>query len=34
VGTQLFPEVKRPGRVVDHPSPSTAKLKQRVSYFQ
>ena len=26
----LFPGVKRPGRGVDHPSPSSAEVKERV----
>jgi hypothetical protein len=27
-----FPEVKRPKRGVDHPPPSSAEVKERVSY--
>jgi hypothetical protein len=30
VGTGSFPGVKRPGRGVDHPPPSSAEVKERV----
>ena len=30
VGTVLFPGVKRPGRGLNHPPPSSAKVKERV----
>jgi hypothetical protein len=30
MGTGSFPEVKRPGRGVDHPPPSSAEVKERV----
>jgi len=30
VGTGSFPGVKRPGRVVDYPSPYSAEIKERV----
>jgi hypothetical protein len=29
----LFPEVKRPGRGVDHPPPSRAEVKERVELY-
>jgi hypothetical protein len=29
MGTRSFPEVKRPGRVVDHPPLAPAKIKER-----
>ena len=29
-GTGSFPGVKRPGRGVDHPTPSSAEVKERV----
>jgi len=32
MGTGSFPGVKRPGRAVDHPSPSSANIKERLSY--
>jgi len=32
--TGSFPGVKRPGRKVDHPSPSTAEVKERVLSIQ
>ena len=31
-GTGSFPGVKRPGRGVDHPPPSSAEVKERVGY--
>jgi len=33
VGTGSFPGVKRPGRGVDHPSPSSAGVKERVEVY-
>jgi hypothetical protein len=33
MGTGSFPEVKRPGRDVDQPSPSTAEVKVRVDLY-
>ena len=33
MSTGSFPGVKRPGRVVDHPSPSSAKVKERVELY-
>ena len=33
VGTGSFPGVKRPGRVVDHPSPSSAEVKERIELY-
>ena len=33
VGTVSFPGVKRPGRGVDHPPPSSAKVKERVELY-
>ena len=33
VGTGSFPGVKRPGRGVDHPPPSGAKVKERVELY-
>jgi len=33
MGTGSFPGVKRPGRVVDHPPPSSAKVKERVKVY-
>jgi len=33
VGTESFPGVKRPGRGVDHPSLSSAKVKGRVELY-
>ena len=30
MGTGAFPGVKRPGRGVDHPPPSSAEVKERV----
>ena len=29
-GTESLPEVKRPGRVVEHPSPSSVEVRRRV----
>jgi hypothetical protein len=31
--TGSFPEVKRPGRGVDHPTPSSAEVKERVELY-
>ena len=33
MGTGSFPEVKRPGRGVDHPPPSSAEVKERVAAY-
>jgi len=33
VGTGSFPGVKRPGRGVDHPPPSSAEVKERVELY-
>ena len=33
MGTGSFPEAKRPGRSVDHPPPSSAKVKERVELY-
>jgi hypothetical protein len=33
VGTGSFPGVKRPGRGVDHPLPSSAEVKERVELY-
>jgi hypothetical protein len=33
MGTGSFPEVKRPGRGVDHPPPSSAEVKERVELY-
>jgi len=33
MGTGSFPEVKRQGRGVDHPSPSSAEVKERVELY-
>ena len=33
MGTGSFPEVKWPGRGVDHPSPSSAEIKERVELY-
>ena len=33
MGTGSFPEVKRPGRGVDHPPPYSAEVKERVSLY-
>jgi hypothetical protein len=33
VGTGSFPGVKPPGRVVDHPSLSSAEVKERVGLY-
>ena len=30
IGTGSFPGVKRPGRGVDHPPPSSAEVKERI----
>ena len=32
-GTGFFPGVKRPGRGVDHPPPSSAEVKERVELY-
>ena len=33
MGTGSFPGVKRPGRGVDHPPPSSAEVKERVELY-
>jgi len=33
MGTGSFPGVKRPGRGVDHPSPSSAEVEGRVELY-
>jgi hypothetical protein len=33
MGTGSFPGVKRPERGVDHPSPSSAEVKERVELY-
>jgi len=33
MGTGSFPGVKRPGRVVDHPPPYSAEVKERVEIY-
>jgi hypothetical protein len=33
VGTGSFPGVKRPGRGVDHPLPSSAEVKERIKLY-
>ena len=33
MGTGCFPGVKRPGRGVDHPPPSSAEVKERVELY-
>jgi hypothetical protein len=33
IGTGSFPGVKRPGRGVDHPPPSSARVKERVELY-
>jgi hypothetical protein len=33
MGTESFPGVKRPGRGVDHPPPSSAEVKERVELY-
>jgi len=33
ISTVYFPEVKRPGRRVDHPPPSSAEVKDRVELY-
>ena len=33
MGTRSFPEVKRPGRGLDHPPPSSAEVKERVELY-
>jgi hypothetical protein len=33
MGTGSFPGVKRPGRGVDHPPPSSAKVTERVELY-
>jgi len=32
-GTGYFPGVKRPGRGVDHPSPSSVEVKERIELY-
>ena len=33
MGTGSFPEIKQPGRVVDHPPPSSPEVKERVELY-
>ena len=33
MGTGSFPGIKRPGRGVDHPPPSSAEVKERVELY-
>jgi len=33
MGTGSFPGAKRPGRDVDHPTPSSAQVKERVELY-
>jgi len=33
MGTGSFPGVKRPGRGVEHPSPSSAVVKERIELY-
>jgi hypothetical protein len=33
MGTESFPGVKRPGRGVDHPPPSSAEVKESVELY-
>ena len=33
MGTGSFPGVKRPGRGIDHPNPSSAEVKERVDLY-
>jgi len=33
IGKVSFPEVKRPGRGVDHPYPSRAEIKKRILLY-
>jgi len=33
IGTKSFPGIKRPGRGVDHPPPSSAEVKERVELY-
>jgi hypothetical protein len=33
MGTVSFPGLKRPERGVDHPSPSSAKVKERIELY-
>ena len=33
MGTGSFPGVKRPGRGVDHPPPSSAEIKEKVELY-
>ena len=33
MGIGIFPEVKRPGRDVDHPPTSSAEVKERVQLY-
>jgi len=33
MGTGSFPGVKQPGRGIDHPSPSSAEVKERVEVY-
>jgi hypothetical protein len=32
-GSWVFPGIKQPGRVIDHPSPSIAEVKERVKLY-
>ena len=32
-GTESFPGVKQPGRGIDHPTPSSAEIKERVELY-
>jgi len=34
MGTASFPEVKQPGRGVDHPPPSSAEVKERIQIYR
>jgi hypothetical protein len=33
MGTVSFPAVKRPGRDVDHPPPSSSEVKERIELY-
>ena len=33
MGTVSFPDIKRPGRGVDHPPPSSAEVKERLEVY-
>jgi len=33
MGTGFFPGVKRPGRGLDHPPPSSAEVKERIELY-